>query len=169
MLDLPSVPSSVDQKAAGLSDLTKMKELDDHLWSKSRSGMTPALPLSDGAVLVERGIFDAQHGNLKALEQIRQGTRLEPNNLVLANAYRMVVFKLRRDFLAAARHESIAAPPFPAELERQPIVFFEELDRQHPSRETKLNLALAWVDEMLLFPALEIKAPSSVQAVDIVT
>ena len=28
---------------------------------------------------------------------------------------------------------------------------------------------MAWVDEMLLFPALEIKAPSSVQAVDLLT
>jgi hypothetical protein len=94
---------------------------------------------------------------------------MEPDNLVLANAYRMVVFKLRRDFLSVARKESIALPHFPPELDRQPIAFFEELDRQHPSRETKLDLALAWVDEMLLFPALEIKAPSSVQAVDLLT
>jgi hypothetical protein len=37
------------------------------------------------------------------------------------------------------------------------------------SREVRLQLALAWVDKMLLFPALEIKAPSSVGAVDILT
>src|SRR5207244_4922290 len=93
----------------------------------------------------------------------------DPHNLVLANAYRMVVFGLRRDFLVAARREQLSAPKFPLELDRQPIVFFEELDRRNASRETKLNLAMAWVDEMLLFPALEIKAPASVQAVDLLT
>ena len=39
----------------------------------------------------------------------------------------------------------------------------------NPCREAQLQLALAWVDEMLLFPALEIKAPSSVEAVRILT
>ena len=111
--------------------------------------------------MVERGILDAQHGNLQGLEDMRRGIRLEPENLVLANAYRMIVFGLRRDFLAATRRQSISVPRFSPELDHQPIAFFEELVRQHPSRETKLSLALAWVDEMLLFPALEIKAPSS--------
>jgi hypothetical protein len=100
---------------------------------------------------------------------MRRGIRLDPNNLVLANAYRMVVFRLRRDFLAASRRALAVAPKFPPELDGQPIAFFEELDRQHASRETKLHLALSWVDEMLLFPALEIKAPASVQSVDLLT
>jgi tetratricopeptide (TPR) repeat protein len=119
---------------------------------------------------VHRGIAAFRRGDIHAaLDDMRNGIRLEPNNLVLANAYRMVVFGLRRDFLASARRKSIQAPKFPPELDRQPIAFFEELDRRQPTRETKLNLALAWVDEMLLFPALEIKAPSSVQAVDLLT
>lgn len=127
-------------------------------------------PLPKAASLVQRGIQAYRRGDsTNALESIRQGVRLDPNNLVLANAYRMVVFSLRRDFLAAARRDQLQAPKFPPELDRQPIAFFEELDRTHPSRETKLHLAMSWVDEMLLFPALEIKAPSSVQAVDLLT
>ena len=169
MLDLPSVPSAVTQDAAGLGELEKMKQLDDAIWAKSKSRITPVPPLSEAALKVQQGISNAQHGNVQGLERMRLGIRLEPTNLVLANAYRMVVFGLRREFLAAARRDSTALPHFPPELDRQPIVFFEELDRQHPSRETKLHLALAWVDEMLLFPALEIKAPSSVQSVDILS
>ena len=169
MLDLPSVPSNVTPETAGLGDLEKMRQLDEAIWAKSQPKSLPVLPLSDAALMVQLGIFDAQHGNTNGLERMRQGIRLEPNNLVLANAYRMLVFGLRRDFLASARRESMVVPRFPPELDRQPMVFFEELDRAHPSRETKLHLAMAWVDEMLLFPALEIKAPSSVQAVDLLS
>jgi tetratricopeptide (TPR) repeat protein len=172
MLDLPSVPGSLTLEAAGLADLERMKQLNALIWSEPRAGAEPqnATTLSPGATLVQRGIANHRQGDTRAgLEEMRQGIRLEPNNLVLANAYRMVVFGLRRDFLASARRESLVAPKLPPELDGQPTAFFEELDRQHNTRETKLHLALAWVDEMLLFPALEIKAPSSVQAVDLLT
>jgi len=104
-----------------------------------------------------------------ALEDIRRGIRLDPNNLVLANVYRRIIFRERRDFLQSARRQGTLTPKFPPELDRQPIAFLEELDRRHNTRETKVHLALAWVDEMLLFPALEIKAPSSVESVDLFT
>ena len=159
MLDLPAVPSTVTQDAAGLQDLEKMKQLDDMLWSTSKSGTTPVMPLSDAALLVERGIFDAQHGKMQGLEQMRQGIRLEPTNLVLANAYRMVVFGLRRDFLAAARRESTALPHFPPELERNQWFSSRDLTSASVTR-NQTCFGLGWVDEMLLFPALEIKAPS---------
>src|ERR1051326_199277 len=169
MLNLPSVSSTVDQGQAGLGELSKMKELDRNLWSFTKSGVSVDPPLSKGALAVRHGIYAAQNGSVQGLDEMRQGIRMEPSNLVLANAYRMVVFKLRRDFLAKARRESMAVPHFPPELDRQPVVFFEELDREHASRETKLNLALAWVDEMFFFPAREIRARSSVQAVDILS
>jgi tetratricopeptide (TPR) repeat protein len=168
MLDLPAVPANLTLEAAGLSGLEQMKQLNDWIWSAPQSGQSPAP--GEAAALVQRGIAAYRHGGTKeALELMRQGVRLEPSNLVLANAYRMVVFALRRDFLASARRDSISTPKFPAELDRQPIVFFEELDRRHGTRETTLHLAMSWVDEMLLFPALEIKAPSSVQSVDLLT
>lgn len=104
-----------------------------------------------------------------ALNEMRIGIKYDPQNIVLHNAYRMTAFRLRLEYLAQARACGELTPKFPPHLNRQPIAFFEELVREHPSRETQLQLALAWVDEMLLFPALEIKAPSSVQSVDILT
>ena len=98
---------------------------------------------------------------------MRQGVRLEPKNLVLSNAYRMAAFQLRREYLfRQQKNPTVAFPPW---LEKEPLAFLEQLDREQPGRETKLNLALAWVDLMLLFPALEIKAPSSVESVNILT
>jgi tetratricopeptide (TPR) repeat protein len=167
LLDLPAAPANLTLETAGLAGLDQMKQLNDLIWSAPQTNSTALTP---AATLVQRGIATYRRGETKdALEQMRQGIQLDPNNLVLANAYRMVVFALRRDFLAAARREMIATPKFPPELDRQPIIFFEALDKQHNTRETKLHLALAWVDEMLLFPALEVKAPSSVQAVDLLT
>src|ERR1039458_602875 len=165
LLDLPAVSANLTLESAGLSGLDQMKQLNDLIWSAPQSNSPPAL--TPAAALVQRGIAAYRRGETKdALEQMRQGIQFDPNNLVLANAYRMVVFALRRDFLAAARREMIATPKFPPELDQQPIVFFEELDKQRHTRETKLSLAFAWVDEMLLFPALEVKAPSSVEAVN---
>jgi tetratricopeptide (TPR) repeat protein len=172
MLDLPAVPGGLTLKTAGLADLQQMKQLNALIWSEAQSGSDSqnAAVLSEAARLVQRGIAAYRRGDTSAaLDDMRRGIRLDPNNLVLANAYRMVVFRLRRDFLATSRRELAAAPKFPPGLEGQPITFFEELDHQHASRETKLHLALAWVDEMLLFPALEIKAPASVQSVDLLT
>jgi len=165
LLDLPSIPSSLTLESTGLGSLEEMKHLNAEI-SSTNSDMK----LSPAAAMVQSGLAACRAGSVSnGLDQIRQGIRLDPNNLVLANAYRMTVFGLRRDFLASARQQSSVIPQFPPELDHQPIRFFEELDRVRPSRETKLHLALAWVDEMLLFPALEIKAPSSVQAVDLLT
>src|ERR1035437_396094 len=172
MLDLPAVPRGLTLEAAGLADLEQMKQLNALIWSEpqSGSGSQNAGVLPEAARWVQSGVAACRRGDTRAaLDDMRRGIRLDPNNLVLANAYRMVVFGLRRDFLAASRRELTVAPKFPPELDGQPIAFFEELDRQHASRETKLHLALSWVDEMLLFPALEIKAPASVEAVDLLT
>ena len=172
MLDLPAVPGGLTLETAGLANLQPMKQLNALIWSEpqSGSGSKDAGALPEAARWVQKGIATCRRGNTSAgLDDMRRGIRRDPNDLVLANAYRMVVFGLRRDFLAASRRELVVAPRFPPELDGQPIAFFEELDRQHPSRETKLHLALSWVDEMLLFPALEIKAPASVQAVDLLT
>ena len=54
-------------------------------------------------------------------------------------------------------------------LVAQPIAFLQQLAAQQPSREATLQLALAWVDEMLLYPALEIKAPASVESVHLLS
>jgi hypothetical protein len=113
---------------------------------------------------------DVRMGKVAAgLDEMRTVIRSQPNHLVFANVYRATIFGLQREFLHESRKHGDATPAFPSHLDKQPIAFFEELARTHPSRETKLHLAFAWVDHMLLFPALEIKAPSSVQAVDLLT
>jgi hypothetical protein len=165
LLDLPSISSGLTLEKTGLAGLDEMKQLSSQI-SSTNSGTK----LDPGATLVQSGLALCRTGDISnGLDQVRQGVRLDPNNLVLANAYRMTVFALRRDFLVTARQQNSVIPQFPPQLDHQPIRFFEELDKQHPSRETRLHLALAWVDEMLLFPALEIKAPSSVQAVELLT
>lgn len=151
LLDLPRIPSSVTAAGAGLDGLESSREMDLAVRDAIRSSRER---LGEGEAL---------------LEEIRTRAREAPTSLPLGNAYRMEVFRQRRDFLNVSRAAGNLTPTFPPHLDKQPIVFFEELDRAHPSRETKLQLALAWVDEMLLFPALEIKAPSSVQSVDILT
>ncbi len=165
-LDLPPVPDGLTLEGAGLANLEQMKRLDATLWAQGQA----APELSEAATLVQRGIAAYRDGDVKeAVQQMQQGVRLEPDNLVLANAYRTAVFAMRRDLLAAGRRELTLSPHFPAELQRQPIAFFEELDRAGSTRETKLQLAMSWVDEMLLYPALEVKAPASLEAINLLT
>jgi hypothetical protein len=151
LFGLPSVPSNLTQERVGLNRLEYLRTLDGAARADIQSQ--------------ESRIADPE----KRLEDIRIRVRKTPDILALGNAYRMEVFRLRRDFLIEARKRGELTPEFPPHLEKQPIVFFEELVHEHPSRETKLQLALSWVDEMLLFPALEIKAPSSVEAVKLLT
>lgn len=166
-LGLPSVPSSVTLESAGLVGLDEMRLLDRRVCGDPGEGLGT---LSEAATLVSEGIHLIRDGDeTQGLERMREGVRLEPDNLVLANAYRMEVFRLQREFLSRASQTASLAPTFPGHLEGQPIAFLENLVTVHPVREAKLSLALAWVDKMLLFPALEIKAPSSVSSVDILT
>ena len=180
LLDLPRVSKSVTAEAAGLARLDEMKDLNRFVWGRTDSAETGELivdPASDPKKVARNTtrdcIYKVKLSDLNevvnGLHEMRIGIKYDPTNIILQNAYRMVVFDLRRDYLIEARKRGELTPKFPDHLDRQPIAFFEELVRDHPSRETRLHLALAWVDEMLLFPALEIKAPSSVQSVDILS
>ena len=164
LFDLPSVPRDITLPAAGLDGLPAMKQLDDALYAAD----APAIKLSPAADSVRLGLSLIQANQAEeGLKRMREGIAQDPTNLVLANAYRMAAFQLRRDILG--KQQAGPTVTFPAWIEKEPLAFFEDLDKKHPSRETKLNLALAWVDLMLLFPALEIKAPSSVESVKILT
>ncbi len=182
LLDLPRIPAYVTADRAGFGQpLVELHRLDHYI----RGAPDPQRLLSSYLPLNTPPGWDARSGvdwitpgklpvNRKGnpeigLEVLRAAAHSDPDNLVIANVYRMEVFKLRRAFLHEARRRGELTPAFPPHLDRQPIAFFEELVRTHASRETRLSLALAWVDEMLLFPALEIKAPASVQSVDILT
>lgn len=171
-LGLPSVPSNLDLHAAGLEHLHAFAAVDQCVRLESQHGesgsserCTPGN--TQRAVTAYRQV---KNGDVDAgLAGLREALRVEPTDLAIANAYRVVVFELQRDFLREARQKGNLTPQFPPNLDGEPISFFQELCREHGTRETKLALALAWVDKMLLFPALEIKAPSSVESVDILT
>ncbi len=179
LLDLPPAPRGVTLEAAGLADLERMRRLNAHLWADARSteegffgdAYHPPESMVDAIRRVRDGRLAVEAGGVeRGLELMREGIRLQPRDLVLGNAYRMVLFKLRRGFHSEAKQRGSLTPAFPPHLFGQPISFFEELARAQPTAaEPKLQLALAWVDEMLLFPALEIKAPASVEAVNILT
>lgn len=170
---LPSVPAGITVERAGLIGLDEARRLDAFVRGVDFPPPAPdgafetlgdvATQARDGMKLAEVGEAD------QGLEKLQAAVMQKPDNLVLANAYRMEVFRLRRAHLQQRRVSGSLNAPFPDYLDHQPIRFFDELVRKHPSRATKLSLALSWVDEMLLFPALEIKAPSSVEAVDILT
>lgn len=173
LLDLPSAPSNLTPDSAGLAQLEELKRMDEWI----RSAATPVGSVSESyqdpspaASKVRSGIESASNGDaVQGLELIREGVRLDPENLVYSNAYRMTAFRLKREFLREAKARGNLIPRFPPHLDRQPMIFFEEWDSAKAPREIKLQRALAWVDEMLLFPALEIKAPASVEAVNILT
>lgn len=178
LLDLPRVPSDLSVASAGLPDMEASRKLDDYIRHSPNIFVTMSSALNHEVMKhpgwrmrhgVEFCRLRGEESAMAGLQLMREEVRSRPSDSVLGNSYRMEVFRLRREFLKSMKSRGELTPQFPIHLDRQPIAFFEELVRDHPSRETKLQLALAWVDEMLLFPALEIKAPSSVQSVDILT
>lgn len=168
LLGLPRIRSDVTLEACGLSDLATLRKTSDFLASDMKPKATAEWP--ECAASVRNGLDDFAASKVESgLEQIRAGLRQCPDDLVLGNAYRMTLFRLKREALAAARREGKYNARLPDHLRAEPIGFLTELSNKHPTRETKLQLALAWVDQMLLYPALEVKAPSSVEAVKILT
>ncbi len=168
VLDLPAVARGITAEGAGLAGLEEMGRLDGFLRGPASpsSGYSPAAH----AVCMREGLEAVEAGRVAdGLLLMQEAMRAEPTSLVLANAYRMSLFQLKRKYLESADTLMTPVPQFPAEYADEPIAFLTRLDAERPSRETKLHLAMAWVDNMLLFPALEIKAPSSVEAVNLVT
>ena len=174
MLDLPAAPGGLTLADTGLADLATLKATDDFLRAgASRDTLEAAgvaAPSVAAAEMVRNGRTAIHAGDAPGgLEMMRAGVRQDPTNLALSNAFRITVFELQRRFLTQAYTGAVLTPTFPPHLDGEPMVFFESLLGDGASREIRLQLALAWVDRMLLFPALEIKAPSSVEAVKILT
>ena len=164
LLDLPPVADSVTAVSAGLADLDQLRRRAVELDAARAGNPDAALAAaSTGLKAVREGEVE------RGLDSLRQALRLAPSDLVLGNAYRMTVLRLRRAVLNDASARAVLAGRLPPALEREPIAFLETLEREHPSREATLQLALAWVDELMLFPALEIKAPASVESVNLLS
>lgn len=163
LLSLPSVPEEVNAHDAGLERLDEMKSVDAALTSELEAS-SPMISL------VQSALTEIRKNNEEAgFRQFLDAVQREPSNLVIGNVLRMEALRLKRKWLTINADKSEIALVFPGYLRDEPIRFFRELSKTHPGREVKLQLALALVDHMLLFPALEIKAPSSVEAVEILT
>ncbi len=163
LLNLPSVPDGITSREAGLDNLPELKSFHDAVTSGVSSSNT-------NIASVRSALDEISKGNEQAgVLQLQEAVRREPTNLVLGNTLRMELMKLKRKWLTENAGKSEIALQFPEYLHDEPIRFFRALDQTQPSREVKLQLALAFVDHMLLFPALEIKAPSSVEAVEVLT
>ncbi len=174
MLDLPSPPRGVTAASAGLAHLDMWAGLDRYIRAKRGAPDPASLGVNDvtlaAARLARAGLARIETGDEPTgLGMVARAVRTDPTNLVLGNAYRMAVFRLQRAYLSKAHERGVLTPAFPDHLKNQPMALFESLSRETNAREVRLQLALAWVDKMLLFPALEIKAPSSVESVKLLT
>lgn len=170
LLNLPAPPRGITPDDAGLEGLEALRRLDDFV--RFGGAMPASLPteLQSASAAVRDALAMLRGGDASvALDRMRDGVRAAPDSLVLGNAYRVAVFGLKRDFLATAHRAASPTTDLPDHLREEPFAFLGDLARSHPSRALDLQLALAWVDQMLLFPALEIKAPSSVEAVRILS
>jgi hypothetical protein len=145
LLDLPPVPPGTTLESSGLAGLDSLAQ--------------------EAATLSRR----LQSDDERSLAELRAALLAAPADLVIGNAYRMMVLRLVSQHLAAAAATGELVPNLPSYLEGEPTATLDRLRREHPSREATLQLALARVDEMLLYPALEIKAPASVESVELLT
>ncbi len=180
MLNLPRPPADITAERAGLANLDRMRAQDYQIRGTGATTSPEAAPPVEPAspqpapgsalALAQQGYASAMGTEPQAgLAQLREALTREPDNLVFSNAYRMAAFSLQRAALRQAAEQGQLSPELPAWLKDEPIASLKELAAGHPSREMKLSLAMAWIDHMLLYPALEIKAPSSVEAVEILT
>ncbi len=163
LLGLPAAPD-VTAREAGLADLASLRARALLLESGAPADADEGLRMaSRGLLLVRDGRTD------EGLAALRSAVTFAPDDLVLGNAYRMIVFQLKRRALADDSTRTTLAESLPPALAHEPMALFERLQRDRPCREATLQLALAWVDELLLFHALEIAAPASVKSVELLT
>jgi tetratricopeptide (TPR) repeat protein len=158
VLDLPPVPSGVTIEAAGLDNLGALRERARALETMtSRADVRGAVlegdvhlaKAAEGLAAVRRG--EGEPG----LQKIREALSEQPDDMVIGNAYRMSVMSLRRSALAKGANRETLAERLPAYLQGEPVATLDQLYRKHPSRDTGFQLALGWVDDILLTPKPE--------------
>lgn len=176
---LPEVPASVSARASGLDGLQSLAEESERLKrADCRSGR--ATP-SDASPEDRASPEDPLEMACQALSLLAQDHRPEgiralagalekrPADLVIGNAYRMAVYQLTRKSLAEKKARGERTPELPEFLRGEPLATLERTATRAPGREIRLQIALAYVDRMVLSPALEIKAPASIDSVHMFT
>lgn len=167
LLGLPRAPRGVTAEQAGLADLQALRERGAALDAATAGATAPAEPTLAAAVaglaLIRRD--DPEQG----LARLREAFERAPHDLVLGNAYRMAAMSLKRRFIADVSRGGTETERLPDWLAHEPLATLERMDRGHAAREVTLQHALAWADEIVLFPALEIQAPANVESVKLLT
>jgi hypothetical protein len=166
---LPEVPASVTQKDAGLDEIARFVEEGKALArpltaeERSRFGAGPPAAVVDRArAAVDRIAGGDGPGGLSMFSEI---VETNPGDLVVGNAFRMQVHRMKRDFLAAERARGERSPAFPDYLRSEPLATLTRAAAASPVREPRIQIALAYVDKMMLDPALEVRAPASIDSV----
>ncbi len=170
---LPQIPDDLTAEDVGMADL--QRALDE--------ARVLGTPVNDE----ERASFAAQPPqdalqrarwalHRLAAEDFEDGLRLlgealesDPESLVLGNAYRVAVHHLKLRARAEARRRGEFAARLPDPLRSQPQELLEAIAARAPGPQIELQIALAQVDKMVLNPALEIKAPASIESTRLLT
>jgi hypothetical protein len=166
---LPPVPASVARADAGLDGIEQAsreaRALASPVTEAERSGWSSAPPpelvdrFRKSADAIGRGDDAA---SFRALGEIVEAA---PTDLVLGNAFRMQVYRAKRAFLAAAAEKGERSPALPPHLSAEPMATLQRAAASGATRELGVQIALASVDQMVLNPALEVKAPASIDSV----
>ena len=167
---LPEVPADLTAEETGVAGL-------DHCAAVASQLVRPLDP--DEAAAFEAAppddpfekarwalhLWSAERDGAGALQWFGEAVVAEPTDLVLGNRYRMLVYEMKRSFFDEARREGRRNPELPEHLSEVPFALLEAVADSDPGREIELQIALAYVDRMILYPALEIKAPASIDSV----
>jgi tetratricopeptide (TPR) repeat protein len=167
VLGLPSAPRDVTATQAGLADLEGLRARAVALEAGAAGTARisdPDLATAAQGVSLARGA-DPEQGVLL----LRQAFEHAPRDLVIGNAFRMETFHLKRRFAQDATRGATETERLPAWLAHEPLATLERMERAGAPREVTLQHALAWADEIVLFPALEIQAPANVESVKLLT
>ncbi len=166
LLDLPEVPDNLTADMVGLGGIDTLRFSQNKLDSGSYFGGVN----DKGTTVMALGAEQFRKGtHERGLKMMRMGLRFDPNNLALGNGFRLCVLDAQREFLRQAAKARMQKVRLPVWLDNEPKRTFESRYRIYRTRELKFQMAMGLIDKMLLYPALEIKAPASVEAVELLT
>lgn len=161
VIGLPPVPESVTARDAGLDGVASWAA-QARILAEPAGASAPASAVESARAALARIARGEGPEGLRALGDV---VVENPADLVLGNTFRMAVYRLHRAFLDAARERGERMPLLPPHLDGEPLRTLERAAAVLPTREIRLQIALAHVDKMVLYPALEIKAPASIDSV----
>ena len=142
VIGLPAVPESLTRADAGLDGIEQ------------------------AAIQARVAVDRIEHGDSPSgLRAFAELVEAKPTNLVLGNAFRMEVYRLKRQLLVAARARGERSPAFPDFFRAEPLATLTRIAAKNPTKELRVQIGLSYVDLMVLDPALEVRAPASIDSV----